>query len=279
VASRPTSSASRSSRRPFDEGVGSRGRSLSLLSRAHRALEDAEERERDAEDRVRRLAHSARLLDAWLERGREPLQQAGLRETARRQDQLFEKELAPLLAERGTGIVPHAALGPQERRRATAIFETHIFPVLTPLTVGPAHPAPRLASLTSQVGLLVRHPRRSELDFARVPLPAFLEPLPSLGRHDGGERRVPLEQLVAAHAGRLFPGMAIASRGAFRVTCRQPEARGSGPQAVRLEHDAALAPAARDFLTRVLGLGPEAVVARQGLLDPGALLSIVDPAA
>lgn len=277
MASRPTSSASRTSRHPSEEGSAPRGRSLSLLSRAHRALEDAEERVRDAVDRLHRLALSARLLDAWLERGPEPLQQAGLRETARRQDQVFEKELAPLLAERGTEIVPHAALRPQERRRAAELFEAHIFPVLTPLTVGPAHPAPRLASLTSQVGVLVRHPRRSELDFARVPLPAFLEPFPSVGRRDGHERRVPLEQLVAAHAGRLFPGMAIASRGAFRVTCREPEARGTGPRAVRLEHDAALAPAARDFLTRVLGLGPEAVVARQGLLDPGALLSIVDP--
>ncbi len=64
-------------------------------------------------------------------------------------------------------------------------------------------------------GLAAVDPVTDERRFARVKVPPLL---PRFVVMPDGERFVPLEQVIAAHLDRLFPGMVIEENYAFRVT-------------------------------------------------------------
>jgi polyphosphate kinase len=126
-----------------------------------------------------------------------------------------EQELLPQLTEEGLGVVSWSDLGEAEKAQLSTRFLQTIFPVLTPLAVDPAHPFPFLSNLSLNLAVELRDPGRRRLRFARVKVPTHLlsrfVPLPD--RKEG----VPLEQLVAAHLDRLFPGMEIVGCHPFRV--------------------------------------------------------------
>jgi len=61
---------------------------------------------------------------------------------------------------------------------------------------------------------MVRDPQRGDRRFARVKIPPLL---PGFLAMPDGERFVPVDQVVAAFLGELFPGMEIESYYAFRV--------------------------------------------------------------
>jgi polyphosphate kinase len=126
-----------------------------------------------------------------------------------------EELLLPRLSQEGIGIVSWSALDEPTRAQLSARFLRTIFPVLTPLAVDPAHPFPFLSNLSLNLAVELRDPENARLRFARVKVPTQLlsrfVPLPD------GMEAVPLEQLVAAHLGRLFPGMEIVGCHAFRV--------------------------------------------------------------
>jgi polyphosphate kinase len=126
-----------------------------------------------------------------------------------------EELLMPRLGEEGLGIVSFSSLDEPTRAQLSARFLETIFPVLTPLAVDPAHPFPFLSNLSLNLAVELRDPESARLRFARVKVPTHLLSrfVPVPGRHEG----VPLEQLVAAHLGRLFPGMEIVGCHAFRV--------------------------------------------------------------
>ena len=93
-------------------------------------------------------------------------------------------------------------------------FEEHIFPVLTPLAVDPGHPFPYISNLSLNLAVQIADPDSRRLHFARVKVP------PLLRRFASPEEGVfvPLEDVIAAHLDRLFPGMRIVDHYAFRVT-------------------------------------------------------------
>ena len=95
------------------------------------------------------------------------------------------------------------------------VFEDQIFPVLTPLAVDPAHPFPYISDLSLNLAVVVRDPGSAVRRFARVKVPPLL---PRFLKLSGGRRFVPIEQVIAAHLERLFPGMTIVEHHAFRVT-------------------------------------------------------------
>src|SRR4029453_12320786 len=96
-----------------------------------------------------------------------------------------------------------AELTPSDREGLTRDFMDRIFPVLTPLSVDPAHPFPYISSLSLNLAALVRDPMTGVRRFARVKVPPIL---PRFLQLPDGERFVPLETVIAAHLGRLFPG-------------------------------------------------------------------------
>ena len=152
--------------------------------------------------------------------GRTP--QAVLRETRTRVlelntrlSRLWAKELAPALAAEGITIVRVDDLDPGELEELRRHWVEDVFPVLTPLAVGPGQPFPYISPLSISLAVFVRDPETREERFARVKVPEGLPRFVPVG--DSG-RLVPLEQLVAHFLPELFPGMEIRERSFFRVT-------------------------------------------------------------
>jgi polyphosphate kinase len=152
--------------------------------------------------------------------GRTPARQ--LRDIARRtqelveeQERLFVDVLRPALLGAGIEIVDFDSLTAHERDVMADVFDSRIFPVLTPLAVDPAHPFPYISNLALNLAVMVSDPEVRDRRFARVKIPPnfprFLQLPESL-------RFVPVEDVVRANLGRLFPGMTIEQSHAFRVT-------------------------------------------------------------
>jgi polyphosphate kinase len=132
-----------------------------------------------------------------------------------RQTTIFTKDIAPSLEEEGVRFVTWADLDEDDRQALHREFEEHVYPVLTPLAVDPAHPFPYISNLSLNLAVVVRDPSTGHQRFARVKVPPVLPrfaPLPD------GERFMPLEHLIAAHLDRLFPGMEVLAHYPFRVT-------------------------------------------------------------
>ncbi len=128
---------------------------------------------------------------------------------------MFRDELIPALSEEGVRYSEWQELDDDDRQHLVAIFEDQVFPVLTPLAVDPAHPFPYISNLSLNLAVLVRHPGTTETRFARVKVPPVL---PRFLVLPDGVRFVPLEQVIAAHLHRLFPGLEVVEQHAFRVT-------------------------------------------------------------
>ena len=89
-----------------------------------------------------------------------------------------------------------------------------MFPVLTPLAVDPAHPFPYISGLSLNLAVLVRNPKTGKEHFARVKVPPIFSRFVPVG----DQRFVPLEDVIADHLKRLFPGMEVLGVHTFRVT-------------------------------------------------------------
>jgi polyphosphate kinase len=133
----------------------------------------------------------------------------------RRQSKLWSAELSPALQAEGISIgsvdeLTAPQLGELERR-----FAREVFPVLTPLAVGPGQPFPFISPLSLSLGVLVRDPGTDEERFARLKVP---EGLPRLFEAGSPGVLVPLERVIAHFLPWLFPGMEVLERALFRVT-------------------------------------------------------------
>jgi polyphosphate kinase len=132
-----------------------------------------------------------------------------------RQAKLWADVLCPALGEEGIVVCGVADLSGEEREELDDRFEREIFPVLTPLAVGPGQPFPYISPLSVSLSLFVADPDTGEERFARVKVPEGLPRFLPLGR---GGRFVPLEQVLSDYLPRLFPGMEVLERSLFRVT-------------------------------------------------------------
>ena len=131
------------------------------------------------------------------------------------QSELWRDELCPALAEERIVISSVEELEPEELAELDDRFEREIFPVLTPLAVGPGQPFPYISALSISLGLFVADPDTGEERFARVKVPEGLPRFFPVGRRG---RFVPLEQVLSHYLPELFPGMEILERSLFRVT-------------------------------------------------------------
>ncbi len=135
-------------------------------------------------------------------------------ELSQRHAQLFGEEVVPALAKEGIELLRWDDLDREEQRHCKRLFKNRVFPVLTPLAVDPAHPFPYISGLSLNLAVLVRDPETGKEHFARVKVP------PNFGRFVplGHQRFVPLEDVIAEHLKRLFPGMQVLKTYTFRVT-------------------------------------------------------------
>jgi polyphosphate kinase len=132
-----------------------------------------------------------------------------------RQSQLWRKGICPALEAEGIRIGRVDDCDEDELRELDRRFQRDIFPVLTPLAVGPGQPFPYISGLSLSLGVLARDPDTGDERFARVKVP---EQLPRFGSVGPGRLFLPLEDVISHYLERLFPGMEILERASFRVT-------------------------------------------------------------
>jgi len=133
----------------------------------------------------------------------------------KRQRECLE-ELLMELAPHGVRLLSVRDLRPSEWTAIDEYFESQVFPVLTPLAVDPGHPFPYISNLSISLAAEIRDPETGAVRFARVKVPRSLPRwVPVEGRPF---HMVPLEQVIGANLGSLFPGMEVAAWYAFRIT-------------------------------------------------------------
>ena len=121
----------------------------------------------------------------------------------------------PALATHGIRLVTMGDLTPAEWAAVDQFFEAQVFPVLTPLAVDPAHPFPYISNLSLSLAVEIRDTATGAEHFARVKVPKSLPRWVSFGRPG---HFVPLEDVIGANLGSLFPGMDVVRWYTFRVT-------------------------------------------------------------
>jgi polyphosphate kinase len=197
------------------------------------------------------------------------------------QSRLWRDELVPALAAEGIVIATVEDATREEQAELEGHFARHIYPVLTPLAVGPGQPFPYISGLSLSLGVTVRDPDSGEERFARVKVPETLPRFVAIG---GRGLLIPLETVISHHLGWVFPGMELVERAAFRVTrdgdteisddaddlleAVESELRKRRFGAVvRLEVSSSISRAMVARLTERLAVRPDAVYPIHGTLD------------
>jgi polyphosphate kinase len=197
-------------------------------------------------------------------------------------------DVQPELIDHGIRLVRLAHVSDRQRRQLSEVFDRQIYPVLTPLAVGLGRPFPYISNLSLSLALRVRDPANGTEVFARVKVPK--EVLPRF-LSVGECTFVPIEEVIAAHLDRLFPGMEIVEHAMFRVTrdadfevsdeaddlLQAVEAelrRRRFGEVVRVEVGDGMQPGLRDLLVRALGVEPEDVFVVDGLMDLADLMQL-----
>jgi polyphosphate kinase len=214
---------------------------------------------------------------------------AQTRDLTARQTKAWKRDLRPVLAEHGILVGDVEDASRKELDDLGLRFERDLFPVLTPLAVGPGQPFPYISGLSLSLGLFVRDPETGEERFARVKVPELLprfSPLGSAGLF------VPLERVIRHFLPRLFPGMEIGECCTFRVT-RDADFEVSDEaddlleavelelrrrrfgHVVRVEVSGSVSSRMLERLKRGLGVADEQIYLIQGLLDLADLQELV----
>ncbi|MGA8209707.1 MAG: RNA degradosome polyphosphate kinase [Nocardioidaceae bacterium] len=203
---------------------------------------------------------------------------------------LFRDEIIPALTKHDIELARWDDLTREEQRHCKKLFKERVFPVLTPLAVDPAHPFPYISGLSLNIAVLVRNPKSGKEHFARVKVPPIFSRFVPVGN----QRFVPLEDVIAEHLKRLFPGMEVLGVHTFRVTrnedleVEEDDAenllaalekellrRRFGPP-VRLEIEDTVDDHILELLVSELGVHADEVVRLPGPLDLRGLNDIAD---
>jgi polyphosphate kinase len=123
------------------------------------------------------------------------------------------------LAAAGLQIVDARDLNEAERTWLESKFLTHVFPILTPIAVDPAHPFPFIQNRGFVLGIELKRAADGKTMHALLPIPHQLDRFIRLPAADGVTdiRFIRIESVISLFTGRLFPGFEARSHGAFRV--------------------------------------------------------------
>jgi polyphosphate kinase len=137
------------------------------------------------------------------------------------QYRVWRAEVAPGLAEAGVRLLRPTDLTPEQKAHLQTYFTKEVWPVLTPLAVDPGHPFPMLRNRSLNLAVLMHRERekvaRRETMVAVVQVPSVLPRITEVAG-PGRFSFTLLEDLIAMHAGDLFPGFRVLGCSPFRVT-------------------------------------------------------------
>lgn len=294
-------------------------RELSWLKFNERVLEEAEDEGNPLLERVKFLSITASNLDEFFEvrlsgllqriedgyttagpDGLPPEQELELvikrtKEFLDAQYSAWNDRLRPALAQNGIRILELSELDTNAADFLEDYCEREVDPLLTPITIDPAHPFPRVVNKALCLAFLLRRRRRSSAVYMGVitvprSLPRILRVPAAEGTHD----YVFLADLVASHATKMYRGYEIISAAAFRVTrnsnlyLQEEESRNllesvrtelhnrRKGDAVRLEIDAGAAPEIVERLRGNFGLDEWQVFSTDGPVNLSRVSSIAE---
>ncbi|MEP9397361.1 RNA degradosome polyphosphate kinase [Mesorhizobium sp. KR2-14] len=290
-------------------------REFSWLQFNRRVLEESQNQRHPLLERVRFLSISAANLDEFFmvrvaglagqvrqgiavrsPDGRTPEQQLEqiLVEVERLQEdqQKSLSSLAELLKKEGIESVAGNALNKDEKAWLEEHFLEQIFPVLTPLSIDPAHPFPFIPNLGFSIALQLRQRDSGEEMTALLRLPPALKRYIRLPSRKSCVRFIPLEATVNLFIGKLFPGYEVKGAGTFRIirdsdieveeeaedlvqlfeTALKRRRRG---QVIRIEFDNQMPDELREFVATELGVSPSRISVLTGPLALSQISEIV----
>ena len=288
-------------------------RELSWLQFNRRVLEEAQNKRHPLLERLRFLSISASNLDEFYmvrvaglhgqvvakvqsvsQDGLTPEQQLSainrMVATLSRDQQTSWSLLKAEMESVGIAIVEPKNLTKPEQTWLEAHFLSHVFPILTPIAVDPAHPFPFVPNRGFTIGLELAHESDNSTMHALMPVPGQLERfirLPSAESTSAKTvapiRFMRVESLIGHFVSRLFPGYQATRQGAFRVlrdsdieieeeaedlvrsfeSALKRRRRGS---VIRLEIDGPMPAELRSFVVEQLRVGGDDVYLQEGLL-------------
>jgi polyphosphate kinase len=220
------------------------GRDYSWMQFNRRVLEEAEDPTNPLLERVKFLAITGsnldeyveirqaglmqRIEDGYREQGYDSLRPAESLATLTAEIHSFvtaqyacwNQMLLPELRKQGVLLLDWEELGDEARTFAKDYFQHEVDPLLTPISIDPAHPFPRVLNKALCLALLLRAKRRSSgpqvLGVVTVPraLPRFVR----LPAPEGKYHYLLLQDLIAQHLGGMYRGYEVLAHASFRVT-------------------------------------------------------------
>jgi polyphosphate kinase len=296
-------------------------RELSWLAFNERVLEESENPRHPLLERLRFLSISAANLDEFY-----MVRVAGLKDIVRENIRVVSQEgltaaeqlhrindsAATLMADQqrrwrdlrrelkseGLVVIDAADVTAVERAWLADIFQSQLFPVLTPLAIDPAHPFPFIPNLAFSLVLKLKRGSDGKPFYALVPVPAQVARFWELPRSVNSRTRravrrfLSLEGVLALFLDQLFPGCEVEGSGVFRLIrdsdveieeeaedlVREFEMRlrqrrlGS---VVRIELEAMMPEELRHFIAGNLHAQPEDIILVDGMLGLDELAQLI----
>jgi polyphosphate kinase len=220
------------------------GRDQAWLRFNGRVLEEAQDKTNPLLERVKFLAITASNLDEFVEiriagtlqriedgytepgfDGLTPQQTLDfvvrdMHDFVRDQYRCWTEDLRPALYKNGVRVLEWDKVDQTAREQALLFYQREVDPLLTPITIDPAHPFPRVLNKALCLALLLRRKRKGTAGpvLGVVTVPRALPRLVPLSSGRDTHDFVFLHDLIEHNAAGMYRGYEILSKAAFRVT-------------------------------------------------------------